>query len=404
MKKILLTTLGLISSLLLFNPTDSKAATVKTKEKTNLSIETVKSWDRWRNFNYTKSLGKSKGLYTAKYKYKLNNGKTYYSLYRNGEWQGYTNIGAFKEIKWNNVKDYLAYATVDFTTFGNKELNTKKTKIKKQSIPLVVKGYYSINNKKYISLYSTSDVWLGYIEENKVQKPQWINISDKKILIKNHLKKYRSMLDLIYDKNETPIKGNVIVKGYYKLGSTGTVASLYDFNNNWLGYVYGNQLKQNSSIIIEEKPNDNPPIEEGDSNGLYLLNQNDMYRARSVLTIGKEIYYNKELNLENTLSFNQFETYLFKLEDMVQRADDYYGGQKADFTNKELIETTNIVKNNMEKLVLNPIIMKEALSEYKGLNEELKKKAQNFIDKQNMRLPQYWREYYSTVKQLKENK
>lgn len=253
MKKTLLTTLGLINTLLLFNPTDSKAATVKIKEKTNLSIETVKSWDRWRNFNYTKSLGKSKGLYTAKYKYKLNNDKTYYSLYRNGEWQGYTNIGAFKEINWNNVKDYLTYATVDFTTFGNKELNTKKTKIKKQSIPLVVKGYYSINNKKYISLYSTSDVWLGYIEENKVQKPQWINIPDKKIFIKNSLKKYRSMLDLIYDKNDKPIKSDVIIKGYYKLGSTGTVASLYDFNSNWIGYVYGNQLKQEASAIIEGK-------------------------------------------------------------------------------------------------------------------------------------------------------
>lgn len=253
MKKILLATLGLTSGSLLFNSINSKAATIQTKEKVNLSIETVKSWDRWRNFNYTKSLGKSKGLYTAKYKYKLNNGKTYYSLYRNGEWQGYTNIGAFKEIKWNNVEDYLAYAAVDFTTFGNKELNTKKTKIKKQSIPLIVKGYYSINGKKYVSLYSTSNIWLGYIESDKVIEPQWINIPDKKIFIKNSLKKYRSMLNLIYDKNDKPIKGDVIVKGYYKLGSTGTVASLYDFNGNWIGYVYGSQLKQEASAVIEGK-------------------------------------------------------------------------------------------------------------------------------------------------------
>lgn len=216
---------------------------IEYQEKINESVETIKSWDRWKNFDFKKSLGKSKGLYSAKYKYTLKNGRTYYSLYRNNEWQGYTNTGAFKSIIWNNIKDYVVYANSDFMTYSNKELNSKKTSIKKMSIPMIVKGYYIINNKKYLSLYSTSDVWLGYIEENKVDKLKWINIEDKKINIKYSIRCYKSSIDLMKSQNDFEVSGKVIVKGYYKLGTTGTMASLYDSNNNWIGYCYGSNLK-----------------------------------------------------------------------------------------------------------------------------------------------------------------
>lgn len=419
MKKVLLTALGLTSGLLILDSTYSKAATIKNKEKVNLSIETIKSWDRWKNFNYEESLGKSKGLYTAKYKYKLNNGKTYYSLYRSGKWQGYTNIGAFKEINWNNTKDYLAYATVDFTTFGNKELNAKKTKIKKQSIPLIVKGYYLINGKKYVSLYSTTDVWLGYTEEKNVSKPQWVNTKNKTVIVKYDTKLYKSMIHICQDKNAQKLIKNkeVVIKGQYNLGGEGsTVLSLYDKEDKWIGYVWGdtfrykypinedNKTESNTSESeVEQKPSTpEQSVEEGTH--LHTLEHDNMYKARSVLTIAKEIYNNPNLQLENTYSFNQFEKNMFELDRMVQKADNYWGGQKADFTNEELTEVVDIVEKNMKKLVLTPTMMEETLNEYKGSNEELKKKAQEFIDKQDMRLPQHWREYYSTVKQLKENK
>lgn len=188
-------------------------------------------------------LGNQKGLYSAKYKYTLKNGRIYYSLYRNNEWQGYTNTGAFKSIVWNNIKDYIVYANSDFMTYSNKELNNKKTSIKKMSIPMIVKGYYIINNKKYLSLYSTSDVWLGYIEENKVDKLKWINIEDKKIDIKYSIRCYKSSIDLMKSQNDFEVSGKAVVKGYYKLGTTGTMASLYDENNNWIGYCYGSNLK-----------------------------------------------------------------------------------------------------------------------------------------------------------------
>lgn len=35
---------------------------VEYQEKINESVETIKSWDRWKNFDFKESLGKSKGF------------------------------------------------------------------------------------------------------------------------------------------------------------------------------------------------------------------------------------------------------------------------------------------------------------------------------------------------------
>ncbi|MEG0730839.1 MAG: hypothetical protein RR470_00510, partial [Vagococcus sp.] len=212
-----------------------------------------KGYDSWRNFSWVKKES-TENIYDktflAKGRYENFNGATYLSLYDEKDtWYGYINENGVK-VGDGAQGAYISdgrYATV----IADKDdlYNDFNWKVRKSTNDVFEKTfqargrYQHMNGKTYYSLYDNQNKWQGYAKSDSVKfggGKQGAYISDGRTvsIVK---KNYSLWGNFGFNK----VKGNTtklmneqyIARGRYEHGNGNTYFSLFDKDDNWLGYL-----------------------------------------------------------------------------------------------------------------------------------------------------------------------
>lgn len=152
---------------------DSKGLTNLNGFKVNKQFIVKKgTYNCWDNLYFSKSKGKSSKyvgkIVTVKYGYKLNNGKTYYSLYDGDKWLGYIEKPALVNVTQKKVDQKMVMKGKKYTLWRNLAFSSKKGYATKGQTYQAKRLYTLEDGKKYYSLYkSTSNgkwEWKGYVD------------------------------------------------------------------------------------------------------------------------------------------------------------------------------------------------------------------------------------------------
>lgn len=130
-------------------------------------VTAKKEYKRYSSF-FWKDRGKTSvgTVYHVKRSYKMTNGSTYYSLYREDNkgkesWYGYANKDALQDLKMTKKKQ-----TIKIKGEGKRYSNFFWKERGKTTVGNVYqsKGYYVLGNgRRYLSLYDKNDKWYGYV-------------------------------------------------------------------------------------------------------------------------------------------------------------------------------------------------------------------------------------------------
>lgn len=244
---------------------------VKTLVAQNMTsnIVTKKSATLWNNFywNNKKSVNKEETVMQTKYEYTLGNGEKYYSVYTKNNkgqnvWAGYTNKKNTYKLTSKNIKDKYVTLKKDYGTWKNLYFKQHQSSFKKGD-NFKAKLYYSLNGKKFYSLYRTNsknkEQWCGYANEYVIKDLKATNIpqSQQDMIIKNNCTTYK---DHFYNKKGKLKKDEqVIAKKSYQYNNGYSYLSVYKKDSHgkeeWLGYVNKNNvltLEQYSKNLIKQ--------------------------------------------------------------------------------------------------------------------------------------------------------
>lgn len=244
--------LGYFSESLLSEPQKTPGGVF---HKTNQYVSVTKdNYTLWRDFNFKNKKGKSAQIYhqTVKVKgyYNHFNGSRYYSLYDSHDnWLGYINCGGVKNSTVNGSRyDANGYVTIpDKAGILYQTIDLLQEKYHysqfKNTTAEVRNQYTRFDGIKVYSLYNKDDRWLGYIDANQLKwtdNPGGIYQSyGKKVrIIKNNYTLWRNLTF----KNKKGISDTyygctLLAKGRYYHHNGSVYYSLYDDQNNWLGYI-----------------------------------------------------------------------------------------------------------------------------------------------------------------------
>lgn len=144
---------------------------------------------------------------------------------------------------------YLTIMNNNAPLYDNRNLS----KVKQTSQTLYQKTYhaahyYIINGKKYYSLYDNNDKWMGYIDEiylsssdehgkggEYLKYGKYVTITKDNYTIWNNFNfsRKRNSTKNLYQKT-------YLAKGYYNHFNGSRYLTLYDEDNNWVGYLNKN--------------------------------------------------------------------------------------------------------------------------------------------------------------------
>lgn len=214
------------------------------------------------NYNVYKGLapykksGTTKGMYHRTYiakGYYDYRGERYYTLYNaSGDWKGYVNEkglkssnesrGAFIPTKGYgsvNKKNYDAWN--DIVNFSSKRHKSSTVYQKTYKI----KGFYrDVNGRVYLSCYNDDNEWQGYINDDGVDR---LNVrrglqyksSSYATTMKNNYTIWRDLEKFDRKNGTTSSCINRTYRAKYKYNHVNghTYYSLYNADNDWIGYV-----------------------------------------------------------------------------------------------------------------------------------------------------------------------
>lgn len=184
-------------------------------------------------------------------RYYMIDGVKYYSAYdKDNYWIGYINakdvtvaddeggiyISCGKNAKVIK-KDYTCWRNLEFTSKKGKSDDIYGRVLK-------VKGYYNhFNGATYASLYDADGKWYGYINVHALEYVdgvleqyhsygKYITVAKKgyNLYKDKNLSKVVSSSDKLY-------QNTYLAKGYYDTDDGNRYLSLYDSDNNWIGYI-----------------------------------------------------------------------------------------------------------------------------------------------------------------------
>lgn len=210
-------------------------------------------YNTWSNFSWKEKLADKEvyqKTFLAKGRYENVNGSTYLSLFDSEDnWCGYINATATKQ--GDGVQGaYFAdgrYATVvvkDQSLFNDFNWTVRQSTNKIYGQKFAAKGrYHHMNGKTYYSLYDSKNKWQGYAEASLVsldKNGQGDYIPDGSYV--SIQKKNYSMwtnFNFSNEKNNTTTvyEKTYLAKGRYEHFNGNVYYSLYDGNDNWMGYL-----------------------------------------------------------------------------------------------------------------------------------------------------------------------
>ena len=266
-KKSILSTL-LISSALL-GAVSANAATSAVKPESKLVTVSKDGAKIYKNSKLQESKKAKKGTVYKVDGYRNINGKHYYRVYQQDSknktvYRGYLLNKDTKELKAQKVdkKDrFVALTKDDQAAWKNLYFNTKIKTYNgtKHSSNFEVKRTYEINGKKYFSLYR-NDQWMGYMDGSAFQvlTPEKV---DKEKQNYEVVKEYDTYNDFFFTINGALTKGDkVTVKRIYTFGTGRKYGSVYNKDDQWIGYANMNALKVVESSTPEKPSEPDTPV------------------------------------------------------------------------------------------------------------------------------------------------
>lgn len=197
-------------------------------------------------------------------------------------------------------KAYLSVVEDNYSRLGDKNGKIKGSTNDYYQQTLKTDGYYNhVNGHRYYSVYNNQDKWVGYIDAKAVKETNssWgVGYSTKQY--GSYTRKDWS----IYDNKSFKESDNLLKKGnktyqvkrYYYHFNGNMYLSLYDKNNQWIGYInkkaggltnspWGTKFKGEKPISL----NKNYPIY--NNKNFHEVATGDKYKNELIRTMG---YYN----------------------------------------------------------------------------------------------------------------
>lgn len=184
--------------------------------------------------------------------YHHSSGNTYLSLYDNqGNWQGYINVNGVtvgSGPQGGHLSDdrYVSVTHTGYPIYSGFDWKVKTTGKAAYQHTYHSTGIYShINGNTYLSLYDSQNRWIGYINANGV------DAADSQSSVKFNDKRYVTVTHTGYPiysnfdwqqkmSGAAAYKHTYYSKGQYAHFSGNTYLSLYDANDQWVGYINAN--------------------------------------------------------------------------------------------------------------------------------------------------------------------
>ena len=237
----------------------------------------------WHNFLTLKKRGTTAGLegktYRVKGRFHHFDGFIYYSLYDNkNNWLGYiketgVKITAGANGAYSTFNRYISLTKKNTVIWGSFNLKNKKnnTNALYYKTYLAKGKYVHFNGTTYLTLYDSSNKWIGYIDEKAVtvaNNKGGVWQSEKKTMrIKN--KKDTLWQNLNFTKKlgtaEQYMNKNIQVKGKFLHFNGSTYYSLY-LNNKWLGYINASGVTNAHTITSQSNISRYVVVKNGDGN------------------------------------------------------------------------------------------------------------------------------------------
>lgn len=237
----------------------------------------------WHNFLTLKKIGTTAGLegktYRVKGRFHHFDGFIYYSLYDNkNNWLGYiketgVKITAGANGAYSTFNKYISLTKKNTVIWGSFNLKNKKnnTDALYYKTYLAKGKYVHFNGTTYLTLYDSSNKWIGYIDEKAVtvaNNKGGVWQSEKKTMrIKN--KKDTLWQNLNFTKKlgtaEQYVNKNIQVKGKFLHFNGSTYYSLY-LNNKWLGYINASGVTNAHTITSQSNISRYVVVKNGDGN------------------------------------------------------------------------------------------------------------------------------------------
>lgn len=230
--------------------TENKYVTVsKTDEKIWQKIEKESNRTTEQLVNQTFSV---KEIATTKA------GIVYFHLYDKDNIDiGYVIKDAVKEADgaqgaWQKNNEFVALNNASVTIFRNFSWDQQKVASSIFEETLHAQGVYRhFNGKKYYSLYNNKNTWIGYVEDKDVsvgdgRQGPWLKL-DKYVSVSKKNYSIWGNFSWTEKNNTTNLMNKTLhAQGYYRHFNGSTYYSLYDNNNNWIGYVNKNAVTETS--------------------------------------------------------------------------------------------------------------------------------------------------------------
>lgn len=237
----------------------------------------------WHNFLTLKKRGTTAGLEgkTCRVKGRFHHfdGFIYYSLYDNkNNWLGYiketgVKITAGANGAYSSFNRYISLTKKNTVIWGSFNLKSQKnnTNALYYKTYLAKGKYVHFNGTTYLTLYDSSNKWIGYIDEKAVtvaNNKGGVWQSEKKTMrIKN--KKDTLWQNLNFTKKlgtaEQYVNKNIQVKGKFLHFNGSTYYSLY-LNNKWLGYINASGVTNAHTITSQSNISRYVVVKNGDGN------------------------------------------------------------------------------------------------------------------------------------------
>lgn len=216
---------------------------------THNQLEVVSSLEDGKVLDASLFLNKT---FVTKEKHHLSDGSVYYSLYNDkNQLEGYVNetfakYGTNPQGKWVAYDKYISVSTQSDSFYANFNWKQKGSTKAVYRQTFKTNGiYYHVNGKKYYSVYNNKKNWLGYLDSSSAEEVasaqgNWIKGSGYATVTKKGYSIWSSFGWKEASTSQQQFGKTFRVGGYYNHYNGSTYYSLYDNNNNWLGYVNKN--------------------------------------------------------------------------------------------------------------------------------------------------------------------
>ncbi|WP_170167993.1 serine hydrolase [Vagococcus penaei] len=225
---------------------DGRYVTIK---KANYTIWASFSWaEKSHSRNYLNQTLQARGRYEHK------NGSTYLSLYNtSGAWIGYINASGTEKVngpQGNYISDgrYVTLKGGEYKLWNNFNWQPRSNSNQYLNQTFQARGRYQhFNGGTYLSLYNNQGNWMGYININGTSiangaQGAYINDGRYVTMTQNNYSLWSSFSWSKKAVSSRYLNQTLQAKGRYEHFNGATYYSLYNNQDEWLGYINANAM------------------------------------------------------------------------------------------------------------------------------------------------------------------